>query len=275
MDFSIKALLKPVLRFALARGVRIQELIELLKASVVEIAAQSLADAQREVSVNRISLMTGLHRNEVARFHRNGEVRDYSRMNIVTRLINCWQQDSRFTTSRGKPRVLPFDGPESLFSRMVRSVSKDLNPYSVLFELERAGAARRTPRGVMLIMQVYVTKDLQEGLQLLADDTQDLFRAVEGNLMQSEQSLNLHIKSEFDAIPRRFIPEIREWMLREGSLFHQKVREYLANFDQECNEKVKPDESTARVALGSFSITEERVPSKAAGAEQRRVTGEE
>ena len=78
---------------------------------------------------------------------------------MISRVVAQWENDRRFLTQAGKPRVLSCDEDDSEFSELVRLVSKDLHPGTVLFELERSGIVERSKRGVRLnkhIIYIYI-----------------------------------------------------------------------------------------------------------------------
>ncbi|MBN8550247.1 MAG: hypothetical protein J0M12_13090 [Deltaproteobacteria bacterium] len=135
----------------------------------------------------------------------------------------------------------------------------DLNPYTVLFELERIGAVERTRGGVKLVSRLYNPQgDSVAAMGLLASDMSDLMLAVEENVEGGGNVAvpNLHIKTEYDNIPASKISEIREWCLREGSAFHQRVRNYLSQHDRDITAQPSGKDGTVRVAVGAFSRVE-------------------
>jgi hypothetical protein len=231
--------------------------IDLLKEVFVESAKAELASAGETPSLSRLSVMTGVHRKDVTRIERAGD-RKGSGENLIARVMVQWQHDPRFATKQGRPRVLTAEGRESEFAALVRSINgEDVSPYSVLHEMERLGAVERSPKGLRLIWRDFVAgDDLRSGLEMLASDTADLGMAVEENLFKPSESLkNLHLKTEFDNILPEAVSEIRAWILQEGSLFHRRVRDFLARYDRDITPSLKASGGRCRVVLGTFSLT--------------------
>ena len=139
---GLKQLLRPVARFCLNRSIKIQDAGEMLKYAFLEIAKEELQRDAKLVSNSRLSVMTGLHRRDVVRLLLDG-VEISESAPLLLRVIGQWQQDSRFADKKGHPKSLSIEGKKSEFVDLVQSISKDLNPYTVLFELERVGAVRR------------------------------------------------------------------------------------------------------------------------------------
>lgn len=137
------------------------------------------------------------------------------------------------------------------------SVSRELNPATVLYELERSGTIRITPRGAALVSQVFLFKeDPGAALKQLGDDADDLVMAVEENLFGEQDTLHLHIRTEYDNLLRDKLPSLKEWILKQGSLFHRKVREYVSKHDLDLNPALK-GEGGGKLSVTSFSKTEQ------------------
>lgn len=254
----VKLLLLPVMRFCLRHSLKFQEIIEASKSSLVQAAEQELERLGERVTINRLSIMTGIHRVDVQRLV-GGEDKAVasSASNIINRVISRWQVDDRFRNADGTPRVLTFDGKGGEFAELLRSVSSDPNPYSVLVELERIGGVELTPDGVRLRTREYITNsDVGQSFQHLAQDSDDLISAVEENVFRQQDEPNLHLRTEYDNIPSTHVSGIRHWLLSEGSAFHRRVRDYLSVFDRDVNKELADDSLAVRISVGSYSRAE-------------------
>ena len=86
----MKLLLKPVLKFGLRHSLKLQEIIEACKSVLIELSVVELENADQSVTVNKLSIMTGVHRPDVMRLH--GHVASTrSPENAISRLIGQWQ----------------------------------------------------------------------------------------------------------------------------------------------------------------------------------------
>lgn len=254
---SLPGLMRPILELCLRHSIKLDELVEVSKRGLVEIAKRDIEAQGDSASGSRISVLTGVHRKDVSRLDNNQHEVLESR-NVSARVVGQWQQDKRFCSKAGKPRVLSAQGKASEFVKLVQSVSVDLNPYTVLYELLRVGAIERTAQGIKLRTRVYLPKgDLPQGFKLLSADLSDMLRAVEENLLDPPVVPNHHIKTEYDNIPQQHAEKIRNWFYHEGSTFHQKARKFLASFDRDFSKQVAKNDGRLRVALGSFSRIED------------------
>ncbi|MBX7144185.1 MAG: hypothetical protein K1X79_07020 [Oligoflexia bacterium] len=245
--------LMPFVRMCVRHNVKLVELIMVLKECMVRAAAEELSSKGQSTSASRISVMTGVHRRDTSTILKKGAA-PVSGVNLILKLIGYWQQHSSYSDGKGHPKELSCEGRDSEFAKLCRAVSVDLNPYTMLFELERIGAASRTTSGIRLDLQVYgPQEDVQEGFNLLASDVDDLVTSVDENLFARDTNPNLHIRTEYDNIPSSALSEIRQWLLHEGSGFHFRAREFLSKFDRDLASIPESEKGRIRVALGSFS----------------------
>lgn len=250
----IQLILRPVVRLCLRRSLKLQEIVELIKQLLVEEAAEILKQSNETPNSSKVCVMTGVHRKDVARLLQQRPTLKKP-VTMTRRVIERWQQDATFRTKSGKARVLTTNGAQSEFFSLVQSVSRDLNPATVLNELERIGLVVRTSYGAKLVSRVFNPRgEPTKGYELLARDTSDLITAVDENINLDLEVPNLHIKTEYDNILESALPNIRKWMFEEGSAFHQRLRNYLSQFDKDINKEIVGP-SAARVVVGSFSLT--------------------
>ena len=249
----LRIMLRPIVRFCLRHTMTIQEVNTELKTVFVEACAETMQKEEGKVNVSRIHMRTGVNRRDASTILKSGSP-TYGTSSVLNRVIAHWENSANYQTSTGKPRALPLEskGTSPSFSKLVREVSRELNARSILSELERAGYVERQ-RGKYLLQSIcFVDDDIGNGLETLALDTDDLMGAVEENCYEAPQVPNLHCRTEYDNIAKDSVPEIRRWLLNEGSKFHKRVRSYLSNFDKDINPEL-PGESGARIVIGSFS----------------------
>jgi hypothetical protein len=182
-----------------------------------------------------------------------------------------WQHHPDYSSAPGVPRDLEFEGAESDFAALVRDVSSDVNAYTVLFELERAGLIEKRDKVVSLKISVYAPeRQITEGLEMLARDADDLIACVEENLLGEVEVPHLHLKTEFDNICVDALSEIREWLLDRGTRFQEEARSFLARHDKDLNPRLFSQKGGARVAVAAFTHATD--PGGVPAAESRRKT---
>jgi hypothetical protein len=230
-----------------------QELQVIIRELLVECARTELEEQALKANVSRISAMTGLTRRDVDRLMYD-ESPKAEPEDLFTKIIGTWRSDPKFTTSAGRPRVLTCDTLDSEFASLVASVSQDLSPGTVMFELTRLEAIERTKTGVRLLVQSYAPyQDPIQTFNLLSKDVGDLVDGVTENVFDRQENPNLHARTNYDRIRLDALPEIRRWALAEGHSFHAKVREVVSQHDQDINPQPGYKGGFASVTVGAFS----------------------
>lgn len=180
------ALLLPLARLALARGLPYASAEELLKRAFVQAAraAQPEPGAQRLVS--RISTATGISRREVTRLTHDPDARAPHTRSHATEVFAHWTTARAYRDRRGAPRVLPRLGSAPSFEALAQSITRDVHPRSLLAELLRLGLATHDPEGdtVTLARDAFVPRgDITRLLAFLADNVGDHASAAVGNVL--------------------------------------------------------------------------------------------
>jgi len=252
----LREILRPLAGYCLRSGITLRFLVDELKGVLVEEARKELERSGDDVSASRIAVMSGLHRGDVtARLE--GLESSTPEQDVMRRVIGLWRGAGRYTLSSGEPKPLTFRGSSSEFMKLVSEVSRELSPYTILRELERAALVTYLDDRVVLQAFEYVPKkSIDRSYGLLSGDMNDMLLAVEQNVFGKEKVPHLHLKTEFDNIPPEQLPEIKRWVMDEGAAFHERARKYLGKRDLDVTPDSSKKEGGARVAVGTFSYAE-------------------
>ncbi len=246
----LRQVLRPFVRWALHHGLRLPDVVETLRLTFVEVAAEEIRRVREKPTVSRLSVATGMSRRDVQRASTGEGFRDIT-LSLPTRVISLWLSHKDFRSKQGKPRVLSCHGPESEFAALVKLVTQDVHPASVLFELERVGAIARTSKGIQLKTEGYIPADPEQGIRMLSQDLEQLLYAVDENLFAQLPDNNLHVRTVSSHISMTDAPIIRDWLLREGGAFHRRVRDFLSEYDRQLNPQPNK-QPTAQIVITSF-----------------------
>lgn len=256
-------MIRPLVRFCLRNSIKIQELSECVKVVFIDEAKHQLEQIGEQETISRLAVMTGMHRRDVSRILAQDIKTSAAGSSLIVNVVGQWRNDKRFqekskdgsgqTTKKAKR--LSFGSADSEFNKLVALVSTDLNPATVLFELERVGAIKRCEdQSLELISESYIPRgDVLEAYKILSEDLDTLSCAVEENMLEQPIVPNHHLRTSYDKIRIDNLPEIKEWFLREGHAFHLKARNYLSQFDQDINPDRNYSGKFFKVVCGSFS----------------------
>ncbi|MCB0344035.1 MAG: hypothetical protein KDD66_02915 [Bdellovibrionales bacterium] len=249
------ALIKPVVRFGLRRSLVYKDFLLMVKQAFVEVGVEEIRKTSDKVNASRVSVLTGLYRDDVSRYLKK-EVAPPKRTSlpIFARVIETWRRDPRYLTKAGSPRTLSYGAQNTEFFSLVEDINKNINPGTVLFELERLGHIEKTPRGIKLVKAIYAySKEPEKGFELLAEDIDTLITAAEGNITAPDQPANLHIRTEYDNIAQDSLPKVQRWLVEEGMLFHRRARDFMSKHDKDVNPRLKSQTGGGRAILGAFA----------------------
>ncbi len=142
LQTPVARLLRPLVRLFIRVGITFPALTGLLRELYVNVAEHEFALAGKEQTDSRVSLLTGIHRKEVARLRGAGAPVSTVPVAVsrTSRIIARWLAEPAYTDAAGAPLALPRTAPDGApsFEALVASVTRDLRPRAVLDEwLER------------------------------------------------------------------------------------------------------------------------------------------
>ena len=266
-------LLRPLVSLLIRAGITFPVLSDLLRQLYVEVAAAELdvagpsrrrAPAARNDS--RLSLITGLHRKEIRRLRAlqtpAGDVVP-AVVTLHSQLIARWLGGADTADAAGRPLPLPrlaagdaTGGPPS-FERLVRGVTTDLRPRSVLDEwLSQGIAALGDDDTVRLLDTAYVPRPGQDAqLFYFARNLHDHLAAAAANVLARDAAPFLERSVHYDALS----PDLAARLIAGGGAAAERLlldinRLALALLEQ--GGEPPPGAPTARVNLGVYLFHE-------------------
>jgi hypothetical protein len=181
---ALARVFRPIARLLIAGGVPYQAASQSLKRAYVEAAHRHFADEAGNES--RLSLLTGIHRKDVRRLAQPvaDEWGPESVTSFASAVHAAWTLRARWRGKDGRPRVLPRRGPGS-FDLLVKDITRDVRPSSVLAELVRLGYAEEGPdETVKVIGDTFASqREFADRLGPLAENLQDHADAAVANVL--------------------------------------------------------------------------------------------
>ena len=193
---ALRRLLRPLVRLLLSFSVQYPYLANLLKLTYVEVATREFPLDDRPQTDSRISLLTGIHRQDVKRL-RGEMMADAPPPPVVSlgaQLVSRWLGDVGYQDANGRPKPLPrlaAKGGDASFERLVQTVNKDIRPRVVLDEWQRLGVAELDSQDrVVLRTEAFVpAQGMEEKLFYFGKVIHDHLAASEHNLTNGQPPL--------------------------------------------------------------------------------------
>ena len=253
---TIRRLLRPVVQQLLAWGVSYPVFDRVVRGLFVEVAEDDFALPSKKQTDSRISLVTGIHRKEIARLRRlprderNAPPLERS---VVTRVIGRWLASPPYADRSGRARPLPYEaGGRASFARLVADAGFDGPVRSVLDEMLRIGAVSWRDDGtVVLEREANVpTRDIGTKLDLLGSEPAELFRTIAHNIEQPDAPW-LQRKVVYDNVGADALPELRAAARDEGEALIRRANALLGARDRDRNPDA-PGGERSRVVLATY-----------------------
>ena len=156
---ALDALLAPLARLAVAKGMPCATVEDLLRRAFVRAAREAHPALPPHRRVSRIATATGLNRREVTRLTQPDTL-PARRRPLSAEVFARWIGEPQYRDARGRPRKLPRQGPAPSFEVLAQSVTRDVHPRSLLDELLRLGLAVFDAAGdrVKLVQDAFVPR---------------------------------------------------------------------------------------------------------------------
>lgn len=250
---ALAAVMRPVIQLALHGGIDYTRFAAELKPLFIEQALAEIERAGQGATDSAISLLSGIHRKDVRNWRLTGKpLRAGKDIAISAQVFAHWTADPVYASRKGRPRALARTGPAPSFETLVRAVTQDIHPFTVLQELIRLGIASvqvRQGRERVVPSQADFVPPVgsREALELLAASLADhAFAAVSnvlGGAPRLEQSvfaagITAQSAERLNELARTLWNEARAQIVAEASRLYEADKE-------------RPD-ALSRVRFGSY-----------------------
>lgn len=212
---ALRKILRPLVRTLIERGVSYPYFADFVKSIFVEVAESDFPVREKAPTLSRVSLLTGIHRREVKRVREEGpfdEAEIPTAITLGAQIIARWTGEEPWIDESGAPKPLvrqsEGEGVPS-FDGLVRSVSVDIHPRSVLDEWVRLGVAEIDEEGcISLRSSAFVpSRGFEEKAYYVGRNLRDHVSAALANLNEGE-SPHLERSVHYSAIAEGDLPEL-------------------------------------------------------------------
>jgi hypothetical protein len=262
LESALYRIFTAVARVTLKRGLPYDAVAEVAKRAFIDVAYREFTIPGRKQSASRVSVLTGIHRKEIARVLAAPDPDDRetsTRVTCAAAVVAGWRRDRAFADRRGSPAVLPFDGATVSFTELVRLYGRGDTPArAVLDELLRVGTVERRADGrIELTVPAYLPeKTSPEALSILGTDVSDLIAVIDHNLGSAPGEGFFQRKVSYDNLPAEAVAEIRARVEDEGQALLERLDEAMSLLDRDSNPKASGS-GRKRAMLGIYYFEED------------------
>ena len=143
---AIRQLLPPLVRILLRNGMAAKSFYEIAKETYVAVARDEFGIGEKQATISRIAILTGLTRKEVQALVdipvQSARIQMFDEYDRAARVMTGWLRDPDFGDGKGHPLPLRMVGKRQSFSALVKRYSGDIPVRAMLDELVRVGAVK-------------------------------------------------------------------------------------------------------------------------------------
>ena len=263
------AMLAPLVRLLVSRGVTYPQFTAALKTAFLRAAHAELESVNKKVTDSAVSLLSGVHRKDVRALTSDGvlRTRGIDRMqSLPDEIFMRWTNDANYLDVDGFPKILPIRGrtpDEPSFELLAQSISRDFHPRSILDELVRLGIAEVQAETVRLRTISFVPKeDFSRTLSYVRTNIADHLAAASMNLRAVQHGAPgpfLEQSLYADELSAESVMELHRLARR---IWESALRRMfaLANERAQIDEQGGPGTQAMRMRFGTYFYAEAATP---------------
>jgi hypothetical protein len=265
---AVSPILQPLLRLLVTQGVDYTSLGAFLKPLFLDQALAELERRGQKVTDSALSVLSGVHRKDVRAWRESGlGHRLEATVSLTSQVFACWKDEPACCDQQGNPRPLSRTGSWPSFETLVRTVSTDVHPYTVLNDLLRLGMASLELVGeqecVSLNKEAFIPPPGSlELLELFSGNLADHVAVATGNLL-GEEPARLEQSVFADGLSAESVERLSAlsrtlWEQAHGQIITMARRLY---------EQDRHGEHHHRMRFGAYYYTTEAATDEAPGQE--------
>jgi hypothetical protein len=248
-----------MIRLSLKRGVSYGTISDIVKWVFVDVAKKEFQIPGKKISDSRISVITGLTRQEVKVLSAKESLEEFNvaeKKNRAVNIINGWKENKDFQDIYGEPAEIPFNGKEKSFEALVKEYGGDITPRPIFDELVRSESIEQLPGGKIRLKQVvFIPKvDEEQKISIMGSSVAALLQTIDHNIENPGKKDFLQLTSSALNLPKASTPYIRNEIKKKGIAFLQELDAWLVS--QEVDPKQVDSEDVFEGGLGVFYYEE-------------------
>lgn len=234
---NLQTLLTTLAQVAIEEELSYNEFAEIARLAFVR-AAKQVLDGKKRASDSRISIVTGIHRKDVARLReQTGDIFNHekSKGNRAIAVISAWAREKDYCDAQNQPLPLAYDNKTPSLTTLIKKYSGDMPVRAMCDEMERMGVIVEKGERWHLNVPAYVPNKSREAIfDFLGEDTASLIKTIHHNLNNPPRKRRFQRSVAYDELT----PETVELFQAFAS---ERAMDLLKEFDIWLSKREKLD----------------------------------
>ncbi|MFW2150865.1 DUF6502 family protein [Acinetobacter gyllenbergii] len=244
---SIYPMMQHIARWLIHSGVGYTDFVVALKPIFYEQALLELDRIKQNKTDSAVSLLSGLHRKDVSSFRQQAnqtatETPNFA-ISVPARVIARW-------IALDLPTQIPVSGEENSFEALVKHISTEKHPRSILFELQRLGVVVQIDQDVMLQQHSFTPDNqMQESKALFSANLSDHLAAGIDNFISEKPFTHLEQAVHAEKLTAQSVEALRELSIE---LWQDMAKQLLNAAIHHCDQDQEKDDAHYQFRFGVY-----------------------
>ncbi|ENU22494.1 hypothetical protein F993_02948 [Acinetobacter proteolyticus] len=244
---SIYPMMQHIARWLIHSGVGYTDFVAALKPIFYEQALVELERIKQNKTDSAVSLLSGLHRKDVSAFRQqanqiNNEAPNFA-ISVPARVIARW-------IALDLPHQIPVSGEENSFEALVKHISTEKHPRSILFELQRLGVVVQIDQEVVLQQHSFTPDNqMQESKALFSANLSDHLAAGIDNFISEKPFTHLEQAVHAEKLTADSVEALRKLSIE---LWQDMAKQLLNAAIQHCDQDQEKDDAHYQFRFGVY-----------------------
>lgn len=244
---SIYPMMQHIARWLIHSGVGYTDFVAALKPIFYEQALVELERIKQNKTDSAVSLLSGLHRKDVSAFRQQAnqvtnEAPNFA-ISVPARVIARW-------IALDLPHQIPVSGEGNSFEALVKHISTEKHPRSILFELQRLGVVVQLDQEVVLQQHSFTPDNqMQESKALFSANLSDHLAAGIDNFISEKPFTHLEQAVHAEKLTAQSVEALRQLSI---TLWQDMAKQLLNAAIQHCDQDQEKDDAHYQFRFGVY-----------------------
>ncbi|WP_343579979.1 DUF6502 family protein [Acinetobacter sp.] len=244
---SIFPMMQHIARWLIHSGVGYTDFVAALKPIFYQQALAELDRIQQNKTDSAVSLLSGLHRKDVSAFRQqatqnSSEAPNFA-ISVPARVIARW-------IALDLPHQIPVSGETDSFEALVKHISTEKHPRSILFELQRLGVVEQQDQQVVLQQNSFTPDNqMQESKALFSANLTDHLAAGIDNFISEKPFTHLEQAVHAERLTVQSVEALRQLSL---DLWQDMAKQLLNAAIHHCEHDHNQADATHQFRFGVY-----------------------